>query len=465
MSWGSAMRVKRWGAPAFLLVLGALGVWFLSGTLRVEVDAVRFQESSRPLENPNRGFYAMFSYRITDQRTDYETAVSQALDEGGGVSLCQLLINLQEYRDRDISSQGLANLDALLTAWEKRGKSLILRFLYDWDGENRAAEPDTLDRVLGHVGQMEEILREHSPSIFTLQGLFVGSWGEMHDTAFGTREDFQLLAEKLAEAAAPDTFLAVRTPAQWRGITGQGTPSPLTGLAARLGLFNDGMLGSETDWGTYSSGGQAQGKRTRQQELDFQRALCLQVPNGGEVIADNPYNDFDAALRDLETMRVTYLNRDYDRAVLDKWAQTTVSDGCYTGLSGLEYIERRLGYRLLLTENHLKYHFLRRSLHIRLEAANTGFAPIYREPRAALRLLGREDGTTVEYTLSSQLAGRVGREDPAAYDFTLPLKGLDKGRYALYFSLEDPLTAQPVYLANRQDREELGYKIADLEIR
>ena len=67
----------------------------------------------------------------------------------------------------------------------------------------------------------------------------------------------------------------------------------------------------------------------------------------GEVIVDNPYNDLENAIADLKTMHVSYLNEDYDRNVLDKWAGTVVNtDDCYDGMDGWSYVERHLGYRL-----------------------------------------------------------------------------------------------------------------------
>ncbi len=144
-------------------------------------------------------------------------------------------------------------------------------------------------------------------------------------------------------------------PSQWRGITRIKEPDrenlAKDPLAIRLGLYNDGMLGNETDYGTYGSketGGE--GRLRREDELTFQNELCRYVPNGGEVINDNSYNDFQNAIRDLGIMHVTYLNEGHDEAVLEKWKNTKVTGGgCFHGMDGYTYIERHLGYRLLIT--------------------------------------------------------------------------------------------------------------------
>ena len=89
---------------------------------------------------------------------------------------------------------------------------------------------------------------------------------------------------------------------------------------------------------------------TREDELAFQNDLCRYVPNGGEVIIDNVYNDFDNAVKDLSQMHVSYLNSDYDSTVLNKWKETIVNgtDDVWNGMSGYDYIKRHLGYRYVL---------------------------------------------------------------------------------------------------------------------
>lgn len=108
-------------------------------------------------------------------------------------------------------------------------------------------------------------------------------------------------------------FFSVRTPAQWRTIVSEyrdtkvpHCPQPifLSSLASRLGLYNDGMLGSANDTGTYGDKAAANLNTnyndawTREDELAFQMTSPL-CTNGGEVIIDNVYNDFDNAVKDL----------------------------------------------------------------------------------------------------------------------------------------------------------------------
>lgn len=49
-------------------------------------------------------------------------------------------------------------------------------------------------------------------------------------------------------------YLAVRVPAQWRSIMTPQSWQSVNILSGRLGLFNNGMLGNESDYGTYKTG-------------------------------------------------------------------------------------------------------------------------------------------------------------------------------------------------------------------
>ena len=78
----------------------------------------------------------------------------------------------------------------------------------------------------------------------------------MHDSNYENIDQIRQLAEDaMAAAVSPEIYLAVRTPAQLRGILRPKPPCQQpdrdSSLASRLGLFNDGMLASVYDLGTY----------------------------------------------------------------------------------------------------------------------------------------------------------------------------------------------------------------------
>lgn len=446
----------------------------LKGHGEVRAENQTFTESAQILRNPARGFYHMYGFRILDEETDFRESVAKRFCYDTNTKLAMIEINLEGYRDRPISEQGLENLEALFTTLEKLDKQLIIRFLYDWDGKNEELEPESLDIILGHIGQVEPMLRKHSAQIFTLQGLFIGNWGEMNGTKYLEDSDFQALADKLASVTEKSTFLAVRMPAQWRRTTGIGEPEKVIrgdgSLPARLGLFNDGMLGSWSDYGTY--GDKTKEKHgyftfwNREEELAFQDVLCSKVPIGGEVIVDNSYNDFDNAVKDLSAMHVTYIGRDYDTKVLDKWAAATVEEaGCFDGMDGLSYIERHLGYRLVFDESFFAYDEKADSITAGVTVRNVGFAPVYRETRAHMILVDDETEVCTAYAVEQDIRELSGGKQSGK---TLNLKtkihlfGQKPGTYSVYFVVKDKLTGEKILFANEEEPGEYGYYLGKI---
>ncbi len=470
----------------------ALEEWIPFGArgLKGEMEQVVFEESDRKLNNPNRGFYQLYEFLITEEETDYKKLIQEWYPGTKDISLMFIQINLQSYREGEISPEGLANIERLFGVLETYEKQLIVRFVYDREGKAGEHEPESLEVILGHMEQLESTLKRHCGQIFIVQGVFTGNWGEMNGSRYDTEENWRILAAKLAQVTDSSTYLSVRTPAQWRSLifVGQvpegGLPyaakafdtegnfdaNPLWG---RLGLFNDGMFGNEKDFGTYGehrvSDRQWDVGWQREDELAFQDALCRLVPNGGETIVENPYNDLSNALKDMAAMHVTYLNQWHDPAVLNKWADTVVEeDGCFNGMDGYSYVERHLGYRLLIDSTKLIYKRSGSRLSVRIGMKNTGFAPVYRDTE--LKLLIHREGSGEEpltYPIEGQLgqlAGGKDAEDVLSLQKVIDIKEFPEGKYGIYFSVTDSQSQREIYLANQQNPGEYGYCLGFLEL-
>lgn len=440
----------------------------------VTLSAETFTESAEEIWNPDRGFYHIYGFMIPDEAADMKEQLERQMEKDEDHALAMAQINLKEYRDREISKEGLNNIEKLFAAMAEKKEHWIVRFLYDWDGENEQYEPQSMDLVLEHMQQTGGILRKYRDHIFTLQGLFVGNWGEINGTKYADTHSLQQLAKQLIDVTEGQMYLAVRTPAQWRQIMESADAGRQADqddlLADRLGLFNDGMLGSGNDCGTYGEGRAEEAgiyqAWSREEELAFQEELCLRVPNGGEVIIDNEYNDFDRAVTDLKTMHVTYLNEDYDQAVLEKWADSTVhTPGCFDGMDGLSYIRRHLGYRLLLSDVSMEHDFLKDTVNVKAALQNVGFAPVYMECEPVILVKDENDQIVYEARPSgevSSLAGGNRSEETEIFSENIPLKGLKAGHYRIYFAVRDMAADRLIAFANEQKKENDGYKIGTI---
>jgi len=466
--------ILMFGVILISLIVLLLGIFIMNSHGAVSIETIDYTESARELVNPNRGFYCMCGFVVSDVSEDYNTLVNEKIGVYEKQSLAMIQINLREYKDKPISKKALANIEELFQALEMQEKQYIIRFLYDWNGNNDETEPEDVNIILNHMRQLENIFQKYEHIIFVHQGIFIGNWGEMNGTKHLAH--MQELALQLETVTDDSTYLAVRMPAQWRKITGLAEPFKKnlsgSGIANRLSLFNDGMLGSTGDYGTYGTLSRVEvGDFThwnREEELAFQEELCKYVPNGGEVIIDNPVNDFENAIKDLATMHVTYLNRQYDQNVLNKWAEAIVTEnGCFNGMDGLSYVERHLGYRLLINKADFSYDFWPDILTVNVTLQNVGFAPMYRQPEIYC-VVSDADGTEIRsFEIQEDvriLTGGNETEKLLTISKDISLTGFEAGAYNVYFYMKDTASGKQILLANEQDEEVLGYKLGQITI-
>lgn len=465
--------VKKWLLFAAAVLMAGIGFVMISvRACWIQSFPASFSESAKALSDPDRGFYSIRAFAIRDMPQEFFTQEEPPEEAQSDPTLEMIQINLRRFRSGEITPTGMENLERLFEGLARRETRYILRFLYDWNGNADGSEPEDIEIVCGHMRQVGELLQRYHDRIFLLQGLFVGKWGEMNGTPFNDQQSLQGLCGALLEAVGEDIFLSVRTPAQWRSITQIANPgkTPENPTASQIGLFNDGMMGNSGDLGTYltaeSEIDRASASRwNREDELAFQEELCRYVPNGGEVVLDNPLNDFENALENLKTMHVSYLNRDYDTAVLEKWAEYTVEEaGCFQGMDGLTYIDRHLGYRYLLDSVELGYCWWRNQLRVTAVMKNVGFAPAYSEKKATVILKNGEDCLRLETSADlRELAGGNQSDQTLNLVAAVSLSALAHTEYEAYLQIWDTVADSPMVLANEQEPEELGYYLGRIQ--
>ena len=350
-----------------ILVVFGIGIMVYARFRTPSFEAAEQSESTDAVSNPYCGFYHLYGYQLSEEgdKPAKKWASSVLANDDNRIVLLQ--INLVNYKDKAISDSALAQLDSIITSFAAANKQIILRFLYDWNGNALQSEPSSIEQVSSHMDDVAPVVNAHKDAVFLLQGIFTGNCGEMNQTHYGSNDDIRSLIKELSSVISPEIYLSVRTPAQLRTILGTSSPfanaSPYDGsLYARLGLFNDGMFGNEFDCGTYDDTPLADTsditqKGTRKEEIAFQSNLCSYVPNGGEAVLANPYNDLAKAIPDLYDMRVSYLSCDHEASVLNKWKNTAYSgeDTVFSGVSGYDYIRAHLGYRYVLTGTQVSF--------------------------------------------------------------------------------------------------------------
>lgn len=433
-----------------------------------------YTPSSHQLNNPYQGWYHIYGYTLSDTELINVDDVQKIIAKDKN-QLVLLEINLRNYPNSEISPLGLSQLDSLLLAWKDAGRQMILRFLYDWNGKARETEPKDISIIKRHMEQTGEIVNKYAKNIYLLQGIYVGNCGEMNNSNYMSKENLRELATHLHSIIDPGIYLSVRTPEHYR-IVSQSS-QPISGkdafsgkIAARTGLFNDGMLGSESDLGTYGEkpfeiSEDFAGKGTRSEEIAFQNELCDYVPNGGEVVLDNEYNDFANAVEDLKDMHVSYLDCGYDLHVLDKWRSDTYhGEDCFDGMDGYSYIGAHLGYRYAIRSSECSFdsfHNTKATLSVTME--NSGFSVGYR-PFLSTVTIVRESGSICD-TISVDTDNRLWKSgETSTWTVPLDIRTYQDGNYQVYYRLFDPASSRNILLANESPVQKYGYYVGSFTV-
>ncbi|MGN1205796.1 MAG: DUF4874 domain-containing protein [Eubacterium sp.] len=330
-------------------------------------------ESTRVLSNPRRGWYRIFPVTLGKK---WDSAVAQtSLAQGDTLVLLEILIPGEDIKRRDI--EGLCDV---FSFFANKQIEMILRFSYDFEGKGMEKDPSALSVVEQHIKQLLPAVNAFADHIFILQGVFLGSWGEMHSSRFLTSENIQKLEEILKQDLSPKIFRSVRKPLHWRIICPEDSWQQF--YQERVGLYNDGMFGSETDLGTFAEYSEILHCRweeawSAEKEQQFIKENVRWAPNGGEVICHMNQSAEEILVR-LENEGITYLNRDYDAQEMERWKKMDCRrGGVWAGKSLYDYVEAHLGYRFVLRDVKISNRFWRKILCLEIE--NTGFAIPYEE--------------------------------------------------------------------------------------
>ena len=327
---------------------------------------IEFVETDELFPNPERGFYFTQSFKgPTATRLSASKIESNRLENR---TICYLGFYPKKYMDGDIGEEFLQMVRENMQVLRENGAKCIMRFAYS-DGENEKPWDATPEIVQKHIKNIKPILQEYGDVIMCLQAGFVGVWGEWYYTdnfVFGpdTPEEHALrkeVVDAMLDALPEDRSVGLRTPMFKRMMYADGYRDTLTVATAydkspkaRLSGFNDCFGASSTDQGTFGNAA------TR----DYWKNETRYTLMGSETCAVSSYCECPVSLKDMEDYHWTYLNIEYNRSVHKVWKD----GGCWNE------VERRLGYRLALTDAYHSEVAAGQDMTIALQIKNSGFA-------------------------------------------------------------------------------------------
>ena len=163
----------------------------------------------------------------------------------------------------------------------QNGGSLIIRLGYTWS-EQSGCEPADFDILLGHVRDLSKIMAGYPDVIVGVEAGVAGPWGEMHSSDYCKAEYMNRILQAYCDNLPDAIPVLVRAPGFVCKLAGKDTAGTLKmlpfkdGCLARLGMFNDGYLGTWRDYGTWA------GDFTRERGVQMLKTFDRR-PYGGEL--------------------------------------------------------------------------------------------------------------------------------------------------------------------------------------
>ena len=162
-----------------------------------------------------------------------------------------------------------------------KGGSLIVRLGYTWS-DACGCEPNNFGIVLGHVRDLSKIMADFDDVIVGVEAGIAGPWGEMHSSDYCNPEFLNPVLRTYCDNLASNISILVRAPRYISKMAGTDTPGTLDMLPfsdvrlKRLGMYNDGYLGTWWDYGTWA------GDFSRERGVKMLKTFC-DHPYGGEL--------------------------------------------------------------------------------------------------------------------------------------------------------------------------------------
>lgn len=361
--------------------------FYYSQALHVKV------EGSKPIEKP----YG----KLVHLRADLAEFSSRAwlkIDTTGGRR------DTTWGKSQDLTEDALNVLQTTFDNIRKNGSKVIVRFCYDpwFDGHsNTTAEHEW---VLRHIEQLAPLLTKNVDIIVALEMGMHGAFGEMHSDTAITYPRVAEAVNKMLRLTTPELKILTRTgnySAAVLGFENWGVDFRIDGdvfkriaeakgdTMYRVGMFNDGYLGTQYDYGTWGSN--CETSICREEGVAWLEKYSINTPYGGEAVATaSGYQVINTpeflAYEGFRT-HTSYLNMHWNNNVVDGWKAKHFSgkDFEYDGtkidsLTGYKFIEDHLGYRFVLRESWLPDTIgSSRHFQAKLKIQNVGFGNLTKD--------------------------------------------------------------------------------------
>ena len=384
-------------------------------------------------------------------------------------------------KNQDLTEDALNVLQQTFDNIRDFGGYVIVRICYDpWYNGRSNVTPDH-EWVLKHVKQLAPVLSKNTDVIVALEMGMHGAYGEMHSDTNITYDRVAEAVNLMLRNTPPELKILTRTgnySAKVLGFDNWGVDFNIDGekfaeiakakgdTMYRVGMFNDGYLGTQYDYGTW--GADCKTSICREEGVAWLEKYSINTPYGGEALTTaNGYQVINTpeflAYEGFRT-HTSYLNIQWNNNLIDSWKKTPFKQKDFDydpardeDLTGFKYINDHLGYRFVLRESWLSDTvgddgMLRAKLRIQ----NVGFGNLTWNAPVRLAVLEDLEGSGLEMcpmptyyelpdidsrNIHSRTISIAGGDTVMTFDgnneleITAKIKGNDRNRYQVYLKI------------------------------
>lgn len=359
---------------------------FAAGLVKQSIDTT---DAMATLENFDRGFY-------TPQVLHLKPSGGKPIEKPYG-KLLHLRAEISEFssnawlsidttggkRDttrgvsQDLTEDALNVLQTTFDNIRNFGGHVIVRICYDPWYNGRSNVTPAHEWVLKHVEQLAPVLSKNTDVIVALEMGMHGAYGEMHSDTNITYDRVAEAVNLMLRNTPPELKILTRTgnySAKVLGFDNWGVDFHIDGemfaeiakakgdTMYRVGMFNDGYLGTQYDYGTW--GADCKTSICREEGVAWLEKYSINTPYGGEALTTaSGYQVINTpeflAYEGFRT-HTSYLNIQWNNNLIDSWKKTPFKQKDFDydparvdSLSGFKYINDHLGYRFVLRESWL----------------------------------------------------------------------------------------------------------------
>ncbi len=379
---GSMKKFVAWAIAVALLHVPL----FAAGLVRQNVDTT---DAMTTLGNYDRGFYTPQvlhlkpsggkpienpSSKLLHLRAEISEFSSNAwlgIDTTGGKK------DTTWGKNQDLTEDALNVLQTTFDNIRENKGFVIVRICYDpWYNGRSNVTPEH-KWVMRHVEQLAPVLSKNTDVIVALEMGMHGAYGEMHSDTNITYDRIAEATNLMLRNTPPELKILTRTGnycAKVLGFDNWGVDFNIDGekfaeiakakgdTMYRVGMFNDGYLGTQYDYGTW--GADCNTSICREEGVAWLEKYGINTPYGGEALTTaSGYQVINTpeflAYEGFRT-HTSYLNIQWNYNLINSWKATLFKQKDFDydparvdSLTGFKYINDHLGYRFVLRESWL----------------------------------------------------------------------------------------------------------------